>query len=44
MYEEVSVVDEISETIAQSITDITGKEFRPEDMKIYKPRDKTKDN
>ena len=44
MYEEVSVVDEISETIAQSITDITGKELRPEDMKIYKPRDKTRDN
>ena len=44
MYEEVSGDDEISETLAQSITDITGKEFRPEDMKIYKPRDKTKDN
>ena len=44
MYEEVSAVDEISEELAQTITDITGKEFRPEDMKIYKPRDKTRDN
>ena len=44
MYEEVSGDDEISETLAQSITDITGKEFRPEDMKLYKPRDKSRDN
>ena len=44
MYEEVSDVKELSETIAQSITDITGKEFRPEDMKLYKPRDKSRDN
>ena len=45
MLEEITgETDEVSEKIAESITDITGKEFRPEDLIHFKPRDKKKDN
>ena len=44
MFEEFSEVDEVSENIAQSISELTGKKVKSEDIQHFKPRDKSKDN
>ena len=43
-YKEFSQADEISESIAQSVSKFTGKKVKSENILHFKPRDKSKDN
>lgn len=44
MYEECSQADGLSENIAQSISEFTGKEVKPEEIRHFKLRNKSRDN
>ena len=48
MYEELTGEtlkdDDIAKNIAETVSKVTGKKMKPEDLKHFKPRNKTRDN